>query len=104
MSRERAVGTATGHGLEGRGIAVQVPMGDRNIHFLMHSRPSLGPTSYLSSGCWVVLSWGQRGREAKLTHLQLYHTPRKPGYIMKNDVFWDVTPRGSCKNRRFGGS
>jgi hypothetical protein len=21
---------------------------------------------------------------------------------MKNDVFWDVTPRGSCKNRRFG--
>jgi hypothetical protein len=20
---------------------------------------------------------------------------------MKNDVFWDVTPRGSCKNRRF---
>jgi hypothetical protein len=23
---------------------------------------------------------------------------------MKNDVFWDVTPRGSCKNRRFGGT
>jgi hypothetical protein len=22
---------------------------------------------------------------------------------MKNDVFWDVTPCGSCKNRRFGG-
>jgi hypothetical protein len=21
---------------------------------------------------------------------------------MKNDVFWDVTPCGSCKNRRFG--
>jgi hypothetical protein len=21
---------------------------------------------------------------------------------MKNDVFWDVTPRGSCNNRRFG--
>jgi hypothetical protein len=21
---------------------------------------------------------------------------------MKNAVFWDVTPRGSCKNRRFG--
>jgi hypothetical protein len=20
----------------------------------------------------------------------------------KNGVFWDVTPRGSCKNRRFG--
>jgi hypothetical protein len=24
--------------------------------------------------------------------------------IMKNGVFWDVTPRGSCKNRRFGGT
>jgi hypothetical protein len=23
---------------------------------------------------------------------------------MKNDVFWVVTPCGSCKNRRFGGT
>jgi hypothetical protein len=23
---------------------------------------------------------------------------------MKNAVFWDVTPSGSCKNRRFGGT
>jgi hypothetical protein len=23
---------------------------------------------------------------------------------MKNAVFWDVTPRGSCQNRRFGGT
>jgi hypothetical protein len=23
---------------------------------------------------------------------------------MKNGVFWDVTPWGSCKNRRFGGT
>jgi hypothetical protein len=23
---------------------------------------------------------------------------------MKNGVFWDVTPRSSCKNRRFGGT
>jgi hypothetical protein len=23
---------------------------------------------------------------------------------MKNRVFWDVTPCGSCKNRRFGGT
>jgi hypothetical protein len=23
---------------------------------------------------------------------------------MKNDVFWDVTPCSSCKNRRFGGT
>jgi hypothetical protein len=24
--------------------------------------------------------------------------------IMKNAVFWDVMPCGSCKNRRFGGT
>jgi hypothetical protein len=23
---------------------------------------------------------------------------------MKKGVFWDVTPFGSCKNRRFGGT
>jgi hypothetical protein len=23
---------------------------------------------------------------------------------MKNGVLWDVTPRGACKNRRFGGT
>jgi hypothetical protein len=23
---------------------------------------------------------------------------------VKNGVFWDVTPRGSCKNGRFGGT
>jgi hypothetical protein len=23
---------------------------------------------------------------------------------IKNAVFWDVTPRGSCKNGRFGGT
>jgi hypothetical protein len=23
---------------------------------------------------------------------------------MKNGIFWDVTPCGSCKNRRFGGT
>jgi hypothetical protein len=23
---------------------------------------------------------------------------------LKNGIFWDVTPCGSCKNRRFGGA
>jgi hypothetical protein len=26
------------------------------------------------------------------------------GVTVKNDVFWDVTSCGSCKNRRFGGT
>jgi hypothetical protein len=25
-------------------------------------------------------------------------------HVLKNGVFWDVTPLGSCKNRRFGGT
>jgi hypothetical protein len=29
---------------------------------------------------------------------------RKTFYVIKNSVFWDVTPCGSCKNRRFGGT
>jgi hypothetical protein len=30
-------------------------------------------------------------------------TPRANSIVsMKNDVFWDVTPCGSCKNRQFG--
>jgi hypothetical protein len=42
-----------------------------------------------------------------------YLTPRELNPIrfevftavtMKNGVFWDVTPCGSCKNRRFGGT
>jgi hypothetical protein len=24
--------------------------------------------------------------------------------VLKNAVFWDVTPCGSCRNRRFGGT
>jgi hypothetical protein len=28
----------------------------------------------------------------------------KLGTILKNGVFWVVTPCGSCKNRRFGGT
>jgi hypothetical protein len=24
--------------------------------------------------------------------------------VLKNGVFWDVTPCGSCNNRRFGGN
>jgi hypothetical protein len=33
-------------------------------------------------------------------------TPRVTANVvpMKNGVFWDVTPCGSCKNRRIGGT
>jgi hypothetical protein len=41
-----------------------------------------------------------------------YFSSKCPKYVrfevftavnMKNGVFWDVTPHGSCRNRRFGG-
>jgi hypothetical protein len=31
-------------------------------------------------------------------------TLRRAEKVLKNGVFWDVTPCGSCKNRRFGGT
>jgi hypothetical protein len=31
-------------------------------------------------------------------------TTQKLIIFLKNAVFWDVTPCGSCKNRRFGGT
>jgi hypothetical protein len=55
--------------------------------------------------------------EAGTTHLKWYTSPGsdhipsdliQPGgetlLSAKNCVFWDVTPCGSCKNRRFGGT
>jgi hypothetical protein len=33
-----------------------------------------------------------------------YYPHIKPKTFLKNGIFWDVTPCGSCKNRRFGGT
>jgi hypothetical protein len=32
------------------------------------------------------------------------HSDDETYILLKNGVFWDVTPCGSCKNRRFGGT
>jgi hypothetical protein len=42
VSRDSAVGIATGYGLDGRGVGVRVPVGSR--FFSTSSRPVLGPT------------------------------------------------------------
>jgi hypothetical protein len=44
--RDGAVGIATGHGLDDRGVGVGVPVGSRieNFLFSTSSRPALGPT------------------------------------------------------------
>jgi hypothetical protein len=45
--------------------------------------------------------------ENRIPHNQCYEYVRFEVFTavtMKNGVFWDVTPCGSCKNRRFGGT
>jgi hypothetical protein len=44
----------------------------------------------LFGGTWHFLHQGDKNRWTR--------------YFLKNCVFWDVTPCGSCKNRRFGGT
>jgi hypothetical protein len=35
---------------------------------------------------------------------ELARNIKNKSITMKNGSFWDVTPCGSCKNRRFGGT
>jgi hypothetical protein len=48
-----------------------------------------------------------------ILHIELCTTQTRVHYVrfevftlvtLKNGAFWDVMPRGSCKNRRFGGT
>jgi hypothetical protein len=44
--------------------------------------------------------------DSSVKHKRSFYTVRLTSHDigMKNVVFWDVTPCGSCKNRRFGGT
>jgi hypothetical protein len=46
------------------------------------------------------------GNTSRLLELSLFcvRFEVSTAVTMKNAVFWDVTPCGSCKNRRFGGT
>jgi hypothetical protein len=37
-------------------------------------------------------------------HPLLYYASEKTVSVLKNAVFWDVTPHGSCKKGHFGGT
>jgi hypothetical protein len=43
-------------------------------------------------------------RKGKATECNCVRFEFFTAVAMKNGVFWDVTPGGSCKNRRFGGT
>jgi hypothetical protein len=48
---------------------------------------------------------GKRKREkVHLNQVKLFHSLLGNQDEVKNGVFWVVTPCGSCKNRRFGGT
>jgi hypothetical protein len=45
-----------------------------------------------------------QGRNMDFYNLIIMGTYVRVKYMMKNGVFWDVTPRGSCKNGHFAGT
>jgi hypothetical protein len=54
----------------------------------------LNPTPVPKTGDW----------NPKLNSLRSHIEILNVIYLLKNAVFWDVTPCSSCKNRRFGGT
>jgi hypothetical protein len=76
------------------------------------------PTCHLLTSAVVTVRWFHLDRAVHLKHTKWHHqchlwesyttnhfVVRFGGFTagpMKNSVFWDVTPCGSCKNRRFG--
>jgi hypothetical protein len=56
-------------------------------------------------GLEMGLAWQAYGQEKmKASQEELQATVSANQKQMKNGVFWVVTPCGSCKNRRFGGT
>jgi hypothetical protein len=122
-SRSSPVGIATGYGLTDRGVGVRIPVESR----ICISPPSSRLSSTQHPIQWVLLALSvgikRPVREADQSpptssdikkSLDLYnHSPTRivVNYLstgtalsLKNGVFWDVTPCGSGKNRRLGGT
>jgi hypothetical protein len=82
MSRDSAVGIATGYGLDDREVGVRVPVGSRILSSPRRPDQLWEPTRLLSNGYWWLFPWGWSGRGVKLTtHLQLVPRSRKRGSI-----------------------
>jgi hypothetical protein len=56
------------------------------------------------SGIFVEMKFIQNIRTQKYLKLRVERFEIFTAVTMKNGVFWDVTPCGSCKKRRFGGT
>jgi hypothetical protein len=63
---------------------------------------SHNPSSLLSQGRYIVDHTNLTSNFEHSTFLVTSCLVTDSHLTMKNGVFWDVTPCGSCKNRRFG--
>jgi hypothetical protein len=60
----------------------------RTVHLSVQTEKDLASTCFIRMQNKAIMTTNQLERDN----------------YMKNGVFWDVTPCGSCKNRRFGGT
>jgi hypothetical protein len=81
----------------------------KNFFFLTRSRQTLFSSRLFSNGLITyavgVLMTGKA--KGSVNYTTRYNSVRFEVFTtvtMKNGVFWDVTPCGSCKNRHFGGT
>jgi hypothetical protein len=87
LSRESVVGTATGYGLDDRGVVVRVPLGARI--FSSPGRPDRlwGPPNLLTNGYGGSFHEG-KAAGTLITHLQLVSRSRKCGSIYPLSHSW----------------
>jgi hypothetical protein len=86
MSRDSAVGIATGYGLDGRGVGIRVPVGARIFSSPRRPDGFWGPPSLLSNG-YRELSVGVKrpGREAD-------HSPLTTADVKNTWIYTSTSP------------
>jgi hypothetical protein len=91
MSRDSAVSTATGYGLDGRGVSVRVPVGTRFFFPPPRSDRLWGPSSRLSNG-YRGLSWPVTSNYCRGQYVDLYiHSPIRLHGVVLNHLSTGTT-------------
>jgi hypothetical protein len=74
--------------------------GTFNANFLIIFLKENGTLEKELLGFWTLpIVWNSKKNRNICVRFEVF-----TAVTMKNRVFWDVTPRGSSKNRRFGGT
>jgi hypothetical protein len=129
MCSDDALGIVTDYGLHDKGVGIRLPA--RKITFSTRSIVIQGLTHILIHRVMGHIFWRPKWTGSNSSHsewhIKIWYLPHRNhitstlrnqqvhfiyrferievfmAVTMKNAVFWDVTPSGSCKNRRFGG-